>query len=174
MQAEYLHQWMIAATPDDSPDATNWLKVVAIVQAGFHDGMMDEEFLWQTVVIIPKGKEGLWVTEIVEVLWNAVASLLNRRIMVSISFHDTLRGGTGDRDHRPRGQAAPTAYGQGGGGPLQGIYGYLEGLQCLRPGKGPRTYRRLWGWSQDGSTSLDVLGTPDHGVQCWRLLWTPV
>ena len=33
MRAEHLYQWWIAAKQDDSPDATNWLKVVAIVQA---------------------------------------------------------------------------------------------------------------------------------------------
>ena len=32
MQAEHLLQWLIGATWDDTPDATNWKKVVAIVQ----------------------------------------------------------------------------------------------------------------------------------------------
>ena len=36
MRAEHLRQWLIAATRYDSPDATNWLKAVAIVQATFH------------------------------------------------------------------------------------------------------------------------------------------
>ena len=31
MRAEHLRQWLIAATLDNSPDATNWLKVVTIV-----------------------------------------------------------------------------------------------------------------------------------------------
>ena len=31
IQAEHLHQWLIAAMRDDSPDATNWLKVVAMM-----------------------------------------------------------------------------------------------------------------------------------------------
>ena len=35
MRAEHLRQWLIAEMRDDSPDATNWLKVVAIVQAAF-------------------------------------------------------------------------------------------------------------------------------------------
>ena len=33
MQAEHLREWLFSATRDDSPDATNWMKVVAIVQA---------------------------------------------------------------------------------------------------------------------------------------------
>ena len=40
MQSEHLHQWLIAATFDDSTDATNWLKVVSIVQAAFQDGTL--------------------------------------------------------------------------------------------------------------------------------------
>ena len=35
MQAEHLRQWLIAATQDNLPDATNFLKVVSIVQAVF-------------------------------------------------------------------------------------------------------------------------------------------
>ena len=56
MRAEHLRQWMIAATRDASPDATNWLKVVAIVQAEFQDGALAEECMWQTVILILKGR----------------------------------------------------------------------------------------------------------------------
>ena len=35
MQAEHLCQWLISETRKDLPDATNWQKVVAIVQATF-------------------------------------------------------------------------------------------------------------------------------------------
>ena len=31
MRAEHLRQWLISTMGDDSPDATNWLKIVAIV-----------------------------------------------------------------------------------------------------------------------------------------------
>ena len=40
MRVEHLRQWLIAATQDDSPDATNCLKVVAIVQEAFCDGIL--------------------------------------------------------------------------------------------------------------------------------------
>ena len=43
MRVEKLRQWLIDATQDDSPDATNWVKVVAIAQAAFCDGRLDEE-----------------------------------------------------------------------------------------------------------------------------------
>ena len=40
MRSEHLRQWLIAATFEDSTDATNWLKVVSIVQAAFQDGTL--------------------------------------------------------------------------------------------------------------------------------------
>ena len=90
MQAEHLPQWLIAATRDDSPDATNWLKVVAIVQVALQDETLAKECTWKTVVLIPKGKGDFQGIGIVEVLWKAVASLLNRRLTAEIYFHDTL------------------------------------------------------------------------------------
>ena len=59
MRAEHLCQWMIAVTRDDTPDATNWLKVVVIVQAVYRDGMMSDECTQQTVVLILKMEGGL-------------------------------------------------------------------------------------------------------------------
>ena len=59
MQAEHLRQWLITATRDDAPDTTNWMKVVAIVQAAYRDGTLAEECTQQTVVLIPKREGGL-------------------------------------------------------------------------------------------------------------------
>ena len=121
IQAEHLRQWLIAETRDDFSDATNCLKVVAIVQAEFRDGTLAEECTWQTVVFIPKGKGDFRGIGLVEVLWKAVAIIFNRRLTAAISFHHTLHGfwaRRGDGDRRPRGQAAPIAYNHEGGGPL--------------------------------------------------------
>ena len=46
MQSEHLRQWQIAVTMDNLPDTTNWLKVVAIVQAVFCEGTMTKECMW--------------------------------------------------------------------------------------------------------------------------------
>ena len=59
MRAEHLRQWLVADTRDHAPDATNWLKVVAIVQAAYRDGTTAEECMQQTVVLIPKREVGL-------------------------------------------------------------------------------------------------------------------
>ena len=56
MRAEHFSQWLIVATRDDSPDSTNWLKFVAIMQVVFCYGMLAKECMWQTVVLISKGK----------------------------------------------------------------------------------------------------------------------
>ena len=79
-------------TRDGLPDATNWLKVVAILQAAFSEGTLAKECTCQTVTIIPKVKGYLRGIGIVHVLWKSVASLINRQIMAEISFHDTLHG----------------------------------------------------------------------------------
>ena len=87
---EHLCQWLIAEMCDDSPDATNWLKVVAILLAVFHNTTLAKEFTWHTCFLIPKGKGGLWGIGLVKVLWKAVSSLLNRRLTAVISYHDAL------------------------------------------------------------------------------------
>ena len=43
MREEHLRQWLIAATWDGLPDATNWLKVVAILHSVFQDSTLSEE-----------------------------------------------------------------------------------------------------------------------------------
>ena len=42
MRAEHLLQWLISATWDNTPDATNWKKVVDIVKKAFHVGTLSK------------------------------------------------------------------------------------------------------------------------------------
>ena len=92
MISEHLHQWLIYATQDDSPDATNWQKVVAIAKSVFRDGMLAEEFTWKTFVLITKGKRDFRGVLLAKFLWKVVAILLKRRLMSDIMFHDVLHG----------------------------------------------------------------------------------
>ena len=49
--------------------------------------------MWQTVVLIPKGKNGNFMgIGLVEVLRKTMSSILNRRLMEVIRFHDVLQG----------------------------------------------------------------------------------
>ena len=104
MRAENLRKWLIDETRDDSPDTTNCMKVVVIVQSAFQDGTLATECTWQTVVLIPKGKGDFRGIGLVEVLWKAITSLLNHQLTAVISFHDTLHGfwaGRGTPPSRP-------------------------------------------------------------------------
>ena len=58
MRAKNLYQWFITVTQDNTPDASNWPKVVPIVQSAFHDGTLSKESTWQTVILITKGASG--------------------------------------------------------------------------------------------------------------------
>ena len=53
---------------------------------------MAKECTWQTVVLIPKRKGGFWGIGLVEILWKAVASLLNRRLTAEIFYHNAIHG----------------------------------------------------------------------------------
>ena len=91
MRAEHLRQRLIATTWEDIPDATNWLKVVAIVQAALFDGMLDGESKRQTVDLIPKGKIGDFrEIGLVEVMWKTATNLLNHRLTTATNLHNVL------------------------------------------------------------------------------------
>ena len=78
MRAEHLHQWLIAATLDNTPDATNWLNFVAIVQADLRDGMLAEDITRKTVVLILKGEIGDFIEiSLMEVPWKTVTRIIN-------------------------------------------------------------------------------------------------
>ena len=92
MRAVNLCQWLIAVTRDDSPDATNWLKVVSIAQEAFQDWNLANEYKWQKVVLIPKWKGDFQGIGLVELLWKAIMRLLICRLTTANYFHDTLHG----------------------------------------------------------------------------------
>ena len=58
----------------------------------FGEGRLAEEATWKAVVLIPKGKKDYRDIGLVEVMWKAVAEILNRRLTASITFHDFLNG----------------------------------------------------------------------------------
>ena len=93
MRAEQLRQWLISATWYNTPDFTNLLKVVAIIQAAFRDGTLEKEIMWQTVVLITKGVSRYFRgIVLVEVLWENVTSLLNHRLTSAITFNGVMQG----------------------------------------------------------------------------------
>ena len=73
-------------------EASNWGRVVDIVQTAFMEGRLVEENMWQAVVLTPKGEMEYRVIGLVEVMWKLVASVLNRQLTASITFHEFLHG----------------------------------------------------------------------------------
>ena len=58
----------------------------------FQDGVLAEEAAWQKVALIPKGGCYYQCIGIVEVMWKAVAVILNHHFTVAITYHDSLHG----------------------------------------------------------------------------------
>ena len=73
-------------------EATNWERVVELVQTVFRDGRLAEEVTWQAMILIPKGEKNYRGIGLVEVMWKVVAEILNRRLTASITFHNFLHG----------------------------------------------------------------------------------
>ena len=93
IRVEHLRHWLHEATRDNTPDSTNWKKVVSIVQAEFRNGTLAEESTWQTVLMISRVARGDFRgIGLVKVLWKAVTSLLNCWLVEAINFHDVLHG----------------------------------------------------------------------------------
>ena len=70
----------------------NWRRLVALVQAAFREGRLEEEATWQAVALIPKGRGNYRGIGLLEVLWNVVTVIINLRFTSSIAFHDVLHG----------------------------------------------------------------------------------
>ena len=69
-----------------------WGKVVEMTQTAFREGKLAEEAMWQTVVLIPKGKGGFKGIGLVEVTWKVVTVILHLRLTTGIKLHDALHG----------------------------------------------------------------------------------
>ena len=64
--------------------------MVEITQTAFWEGELEEESMWQTVALVPKGKKEYRGIGLVEVTWKVVAVILHLRLTTAITFHDAL------------------------------------------------------------------------------------
>ena len=62
---------------------------VKLVQIAFQDGFLAEEAAWQAVILILKWIGGYRGIGLVEVIWNAVAVILDRRFTAAITYHNS-------------------------------------------------------------------------------------
>ena len=63
-----------------------------LVKLAFRDRVIPEEASWQAVVLIPKKVGYYRGIGLVEVIWKAVAVILNRRFTAATTYHDFPHG----------------------------------------------------------------------------------
>ena len=73
-------------------EPTKWEKVVELVRIAFRNGGIPDEAAWKEVVLIPKRGEEYRGISLIEVVWKAVAVILNLRFTAAITYHDFLHG----------------------------------------------------------------------------------
>ena len=86
MRSEHLKAWMVEAMSKERPDTANWDWVVDIIQTVFVDVRLQEECMWQTVVLLPKGSGESREVRCVEVLWKALLGVVNWVIEEAVKF----------------------------------------------------------------------------------------
>ena len=73
-------------------ETTKWENVVELLQLAFLYGVIVEEAAWQAVVLVLKEGGDYRGLGLVEVIWKAVAVILNRCFTSTITYHDSLHG----------------------------------------------------------------------------------
>ena len=63
-----------------------------LVHKEFRDGVLPKEATWQAVFLIPKGGGDYHGIGLVELVWKAIAVILNHHFTSSITYHDSLCG----------------------------------------------------------------------------------
>ena len=93
MQVGNLRKWLRAVTQEDEPDDTHWRKVVEIFLSALRDGNVSNKSMWKMVVLNPKGDvRDFRDIGLIEILWNTITGLINRRLTSAIGFYDVLHG----------------------------------------------------------------------------------
>ena len=64
--------------------------MVELYLLAFRNGVLPKEVAWQAVVLITNGVWNYRVIGFVEVVWKAVAVILNCRFTAAIVYHDFL------------------------------------------------------------------------------------
>ncbi len=92
IRVEDLFRWMEAAKSEE-PQPELWEKVVEIVQVGFRTGELPSVLPNSLLVLIPKSD----VTQfrgigLLEVLWKLISTIIHKRIVGNVIFHDGIHG----------------------------------------------------------------------------------
>ena len=76
----------------ETPESTNYQKVVELFQMEFWDGWIAKKATCRAVVMTSKVRCNLWVIIIVVFFWNTVAAILNRCLWASINLDNVPCG----------------------------------------------------------------------------------
>ena len=110
MRVEHLERWLVATRKSvkeekaageetmevkestEPMEASNWERVVDMVQTTFREGRLAKEATWKAVALIPKVKRNYRGIGLLEVMWKVVAFILNRCFTSSTIYHNALHG----------------------------------------------------------------------------------
>ena len=62
IRVEDIKGWLWKATQKEQPVMHRWANVVRIIQLEFAEGVLLEDLTWGTMVLLPKGRGGIWVS----------------------------------------------------------------------------------------------------------------
>ena len=135
--------------------------VVELVQTSLQDRFLAEEVTWQAVVLIPKGGGEYHGIGIVDVVWKAVAVILNCRFTASTTYQDSPHGfwagcGTGTAKLEVKLIQKVTATRKKS--PSRGISGPAQGVQRLGQVQVPGDPGGIWCGAQGPPPPPQVLG----------------
>ena len=105
MRAEHLKEWLSKAKAEENPDPTDWQKVVKLTQTAFGQGELPTELFWSTAVLLPKGGGDFRGIGLTEVIWKAIAIIIDDGLSSSIKHHDS-RARNRCRHHRGKAHSA--------------------------------------------------------------------
>jgi len=94
MRVDHFKDWLDLATRENPEHrcTKRWDLLVRLVSEIWTSGIIPRPVVWMTVVLLPKGDGGVRGIGLIEAIWKLIASVINRRMMNSITYHDSLHG----------------------------------------------------------------------------------
>ena len=103
MTSEDLKEWMEGSFPTEErppiPKCVRlWEKVCELVRLCYTEGVIPRQFCESILVLIPKAESGAFRgIALLEIMYKLVSSIINRRVVSNIAFHDSIHGSVPQR-----------------------------------------------------------------------------
>ena len=93
IRVEDMRKWLEMEREMTNPQPEAWNNLVEIVQEAFRTGKIPEALTNAVLVLIPKNEVNQFRgIGLLEVVWKLIASIINKRLMRNIEFHDGIHG----------------------------------------------------------------------------------